>query len=341
LTEIAADEVIERGLAAWGRGDLGALEMILDPAVTLRAMQPGPWDCENREQVMALLRLRETQRDVDESRSVEVRRVDDHTYLASGLGGGEGIATRVSVAHGKVVAMAQVSTDEPDPDAETAVQAIRAGESRALSEILIRRPDLATAKVPGYRGRTLLHIAVDWPGHYPNVRNTIHLLIRAGARLNPTSSESGKQEESPLHWAASSDDIDALDALLDAGADINATGAVIGGGTALNDATAFGQWNAARRLVERGAAVSAWDAAALGLTHRLRSVPSDDLDELFWAACHGAQRETAEYLLDAGADINWVGYDDLTPLGAAERSEADHIASWLRTKGAHTTEAAT
>jgi hypothetical protein len=264
LTDLAADQVIERGLAAWGRGDLDALEMILDPGVTLRAMQPGPWDCENREQVMQLLRLRETQRNVDEPRGVEVRRVDEDTYLTSGLGGGEGIATRVSIAGGKVVAMAQVSTDEPDADAEAAVQAVRAGDTQALSEILTRRPDLATVKVPGYRGRTLLLIAVDWPGHHPNVRTTIDLLVRAGAQLNPKPPVRGKQEESPLHWAASSDDIDALDALLDAGADIDATGAVIGGGTALNDATAFGQWSAARRLVERGAQISAWDAAALG-----------------------------------------------------------------------------
>jgi hypothetical protein len=340
LTDLAAGQVIERGLAAWGRGDLGALELILDPAVTLRAMQPGPWDCENREQVMALLRLRETQRGPDESRDVEVRRVDEHTYLVCGLVGGEAIATRVSIVHGKVVAMAQVSTEEPDPDAETAVQAVRAGDAHQLAEVLSRRPDLAAAKVPGYRGRTLLHIAVDWPGHYPNVAATIDLLVAAGAQVNPEPSESGKQEESPLHWAASSDDIDALDALLDAGADINAAGAVIGGGTALNDATAFGQWNAARRLVERGAAVSAWDAAALGLMDRLGDAAPDDIDELFWAACHGGQRETAEHLLAAGANINWVGYDDLTPLDAAERSGAKELASWLRTKGALTNDSA-
>lgn len=77
LTDLGADQVIADGLAAWGRGDLDALHSILDPAVTLRAMQPGPWDCENREQVIRLLRLRESQRDADEPRSVEVRKVDE------------------------------------------------------------------------------------------------------------------------------------------------------------------------------------------------------------------------------------------------------------------------
>ena len=45
-----------------------------------------------------------------------------------------------------------------------------------------------------------------------------------------------------MHWAASSDDVDAIDALVAAGADIEAPGA-----------TAFGQWDATRRLIENGA----------------------------------------------------------------------------------------
>jgi ankyrin repeat protein len=45
-----------------------------------------------------------------------------------------------------------------------------------------------------------------------------------------------------------------------------------------------------------------------------------------WCACHGGQRETAEYLLDQGADINWIGHDKLTPVDAAGRSDAHHLA---------------
>lgn len=44
---------------------------------------------------------------------------------------------------------------------------------------------------------------------------------------------------------------------------------MIGGGTPLADATAFGQWRAARRLVERGARTELWQEAALGLMDRV------------------------------------------------------------------------
>jgi uncharacterized protein len=40
------------------------------------------------------------------------------------------------------------------------------------------------------------------------------------------------------------------------------------------------------------------------------------------------------YLLARGADLNWVGYDKLTPLDAAERSAATGVVEWLRQRGA-------
>lgn len=51
--------------------------------------------------------------------------------------------------------------------------------------------------------RTLLHVATDWPGHAPRVAETIWA-----------------HAETPLHWAASSDDVEAGDALRDLGADL-------------------------------------------------------------------------------------------------------------------------
>jgi hypothetical protein len=69
-----------------------------------------------------------------------------------------------------------------------------------------------------------------------------------------------------------------------------------------------------------------WDAAVLGdvagLAGLLSEQPApsgEDINGFFWGACHGGQRETAEYLRARGADVNWVGWDNLTPKGAARR----------------------
>lgn len=120
------------------------------------------------------------------------------------------------------------------------------------------------------------------------------------------------------------------------GACSRSTGAVIAGGTPIADAVAFGQWNAARRLLERGARTTLWHAAALGLLDRVRdelaqTPPSqEDLDNALWCAAHGGQRATAELLLSRGADPAWLGHDNLTPAAAAERSGAHALAAWLR-----------
>jgi ankyrin repeat protein len=207
---------------------------------------------------------------------------------------------------------------------------------------LADHPDLATARIgdPDGMSRTLLHAATDWPGHYPNNVATVRVLLDAGADVDARFT--GPHRETPLHWAASSDDVDVLDALLDAGADIEADGAVIADGTPLTDAVAFGQWGAARRLVERGAHLPLREAAALGALGRLDELcrtdppPSiTDLTQALWYACHGGQQATVERLVEMGADLNWVStWDGLTPLDAAGRSGADDLARWLAGRGA-------
>jgi ankyrin repeat protein len=209
-----------------------------------------------------------------------------------------------------------------------AVEAIQKGDVQRLRHLLNENPGWATARFDGIR--TLLHAATDWPGHFPNAVESVAILIEHGADVNAPGA--GKHPETPLHWAASSDDVAVLDVLLDHGADINVRGAVIGGGTPLSDAVAFGQWNAARRLVERGAVASLWEAAALGMMDRVREFPQPtqhELNNACWCACHGGQRETTEYLLGKGADLHWVGHDGLTPIEAAKRSKADELVAWL------------
>jgi uncharacterized protein len=231
-----------------------------------------------------------------------------------------------------------------DAPAVAACEAIRAGDVDRLQRLLAETPGLAGARVAAPDcddQRTLLHIATDWPGRLPNAAATIRALVDAGADVNAPFV--GGHTETALHWAASSDDLEALDALIDAGADIEADGSVIDGGTPLADAVAFGQWRAARRLIDRGAQATLWQAAALGLMPTVEEHFDRDpapgpaeITNAFWCACHGGQLDTAKRLLDHGADLNWIGHDDLTPLDAAERSDAAYVVAWLRGQGAST-----
>ena len=210
--------------------------------------------------------------------------------------------------------------------------------------MLADNPGLVNARIGDESAsRTLLHAATDWPGHFPNNPATVALLLKSGADVNARFS--GPHTETPLHWAASSDDVEVLDVLLDAGADLEADGAVIANGTPLADAVAFGQWQAARRLVERGAEANLWQAAALGLMDRVagyfgdgRLPTADDITAAFWCACHGGQREAAAFLLEHEAEPNWIGFDGLTALDAALRSGAVEVVDWLRGLGAKSAE---
>ncbi|SHN77010.1 Ankyrin repeat-containing protein [Paenibacillus sp. ov031] len=245
--------------------------------------------------------------------------------------------------------------------AVSVVQAIHTGDIPSLRRLLAENSGLAMTRIierdPSNEGdsssisRTLLHVVTDWPGHFPHGSDTVKLLVEFGAEVN--SRFMGSNNETPLHWAASSDDINVLDALLDVGADIEASGAVIAGGTPLDDAVAFAQWRAARRLVERGAIIALWHAAALGQIDAIKahfkgdklperypwgassSFPPDKVTIAFWCACHGGQRQSAQYLLEQGAELNWIStWDGLTPLDTAKRSFSHELIQWLDRQGA-------
>jgi ankyrin repeat protein len=238
-----------------------------------------------------------------------------------------------------------VNLDADDPIAVALGEAIRAGDLSAVQRLLDEHPGLASARIQGRRGgsRTPLHVASDWPGYFPNGPAIVRLLIQAGADPNAGNME-GQPSETPLHWAASSDDLDVADALMDGGADIEALGASIGGGTPLDDAVGYGCWHVARRLVERGARVDRlWHAAALGMQARVEELMVGDpaptaaeVNDAFWQACHGGQRRVAQYLLERGADLNWVpDYAHGTPLDVAGGLDTrrDTLVTWLRDRG--------
>jgi uncharacterized protein len=116
------------------------------------------------------------------------------------------------------------------------VQAIRGGDIDALTRLLDEHPELASVRLQRNKGtHTPLHVAADWPGYFPNGSAVVDLLISRGADPNAPVT-GGSHSETPLHWAASSDDVDVAAALINGGANIEATGASIAGGTPLDDA---------------------------------------------------------------------------------------------------------
>jgi hypothetical protein len=232
-----------------------------------------------------------------------------------------------------------------DPVARALVAAIHAGELGSLAGLLEEHPGLAAARIADDKGGsgTPLHAAADWPGFFPHGPEVVAMLIGAGA--DPSVPVEGSwHAETPLHWAASSDDVEVARALIDGGADIEAAGASIAGGTPLDDAVGYGCWQVARLLVERGARIDRlWHAAALGIRSRAEELiaasPPDrqQLTDAFWQACHGGQRRMAESLLALGAELNGTpSWAQSTPLDAADGLDTgrEGLVGWLRSQGA-------
>ncbi len=219
-----------------------------------------------------------------------------------------------------------------DPLVSALVDAIRTGDVEGLVALLVQHPGLAAERVgDAQESRTTLHLATDWPGNRPRVAESIAALVAAGASVDGRFV--GAHTETALHWAASADDVEAIEALLDAGADLEATGAVLTGGTPLSDAVIFAQWKAARVLVERGATMTIWQAAALGEVDRmaelLGSATRDDITNACWHACRAGRLSAVELLVAQGADLDWVGHDDLTPRQAGLASQDARLVAWL------------
>ena len=88
------------------------------------------------------------------------------------------IAARIRIVGARVTsepARNALRVDKNDQAAMQITTAIQTGETARVKVLLEQHPDLATAIINDEKGagRTLLHIATDWPGHFPNVGVTI------------------------------------------------------------------------------------------------------------------------------------------------------------------------
>ena len=226
----------------------------------------------------------------------------------------------------------------PDPHVMEFATALKRGDVARLQALLASDPDLATSII---NSRTPLHLFADAPGGRPNAAAVVSALAEAGANLD-AHAVGMWHHETPLHWAASNDDVELIDALLDAGADIEHPGSSISGGPPTDSALGYAQWKALRRLYERGAEMNLSRAAALGLmplvTGIATAIPPPDGEDLsiaFWNACRADQFEAARYLAGRGADLNWrAPWSGETPLDAARDKHAREVVAWLTESGA-------
>ena len=224
--------------------------------------------------------------------------------------------------------------------------AVHGGDLDLVRRLIAGNTDLASARFVARGGSgTALHFVTDWPGYFPNGPEIVHLLIDAGADPNATTTGPGRPE-TPLHYAASSDDVDVAVALIDRGADLEIPDGSIG--TPLDNAIGYACWHVARLLATRGARIEkVWHAAALGVLETLETllVPGIDREEIskgFWHACGAGQRRAAERLLHAGADLAWVpDYAEGTAVDAATGlgTRQENVITWLQSIGARSAQA--
>jgi uncharacterized protein len=220
-----------------------------------------------------------------------------------------------------------------DPQAFEFAAALKLGDVDRLRALLAADPALATSTINSCRP---LHLFADAPGHRPNAAAVVGLLTAAGADLDAHAVGTW-HHETALHWAASNDDVELVDALLDAGADIEHPGSSIGGGPPAQSALGYAQWAALRRLVERGAQAGLSHAAALGMMPVLTSLAEtspppgpEEVSPAFWNACRAGQLPAAKYLAARGAELNWPApWSGETPLDAARAQHQRETVDWL------------
>lgn len=106
-----------------------------------------------------------------------------------------------------------------DPLAIALTAALKQGEVEQLVRLLAADPALTVCVVesPKGGGRTPLHVFADWPGRNPNAAAIVRTLAAAGADLNAQAIGMWHRE-TPLHWAASNDDVVLRAPTLSAGA---------------------------------------------------------------------------------------------------------------------------
>ncbi len=175
--------------------------------------------------------------------------------------------------------------------AEELVDAVKAGDQRAVRALLNRRVNVNAAEADG---ATALHFAVD-----QDALPLVELLVRAGANVNAAN----RYGVTPLWLACVNGNAAVIEALLKAGADANTS--MPEGETVLMTAARTGRLEAVKTLLGHGAAVNAkegWHGQTA----------------LMWAAAEGYP-DVVRALVASGADVHMRSNGGFTALLFAAR----------------------
>lgn len=171
----------------------------------------------------------------------------------------------------------------------------------------IKRMGMTIDSAVDEKGHTLLHLAAS-----RGATEIVRALIGLGANVNTTD----KDGLTPLHVAVTGRErIEAVQAILDAGAQIDAAGGALKQ-TPLHVAASYGEEDIVDALLKRGA--------------RIDAVDEDDRTPLHWAAGFG-KSDMVKALVDKGARTDLCDYRGMTAETAARGMGFREVAEFLRT----------
>lgn len=216
---------------------------------------------------------------------------------------------------------------------------LETGDIQELTRLLAAEPELAEAPVlscitaPGQTALTFVAMG-RFSGRFDHRRagELARVLLAAGA---PVDGHPG-DGESPLITAASYGDLEVARALIEAGADLEATGVAVPGGTALDHAIQCGWSEIVDLLAAAGAAVTTISrAAAVGDLAGFLTPQTSQLDRAraLQAAAICQRLEVIDQLLGAGTPID-AEVDGATALHNAARLGKARSVAHLLARGA-------
>jgi ankyrin repeat protein len=232
------------------------------------------------------------------------------------------------------------------------VHAALAGDLESLGRSLDEHPRWLDDELPIF-GFTLIGNLCHLNNRRTEPGRTIRFLIERGASVEPDG-----DGESYLHCAASDGSpelgIACIDALLDAGVDIDVLGGVGTGGTPLHNATIFQLREIGAHLIQRGATVDLFLAAGNGRPERVKAMfdeqghlrddaprvpglgedesPQHRINWAFYVAAQAGDVETLQFLHPKVTERVTLP-DGLTVVDRAIQHDHQDAEAWLREQG--------